>query len=197
VLSLESAKDLIILGRTALADTLRGGEVQPRPPVKERYGFRRGVFTTLLVYPEGKLRGCVGFPLPDLPLWEAVIRSAVGAAFRDPRFPPLKAEELDRVVLELSLLSEPEELKEDPLSSIRVGVHGILLEVAGKRSLLLPQVAVRYGWDAGEFLDQLCLKAGLLRKGWREKDVKIYRFRAEVFREVEPWGKIEKVELSE
>ncbi len=195
MLSLESAKELITLGRRAIADALEGGDIQPEPLLKGKYGARRGVFTTLLTHPEEGLRGCVGFPLPHLPLWEAVVRSAVSAAFRDPRFPPLKAEELGRVVMELSVLSEPEELREDPLPSIRVGVHGILLEIGDRKSLLLPQVATRYGWDAGEFLDQLCLKAGLCRGSWREKDVKIYRFRAEVFKEVEPWGEVEKVEL--
>lgn len=195
MLSLEEAKELIRVGRSAVLSIFERKEPRVPEELKEKFGERRGVFTTLLKTPGRKLRGCVGIPYPVYPLWEAVIRSSLDAAFKDPRFPPLGREELGEVIWELSLLTEFEELPKEKLpESVRVGVDGLMVERGSTRGLLLPQVAPRYGWDPIEFLEHTCLKAGLSKDCWREEDVKVYRFQSEIFEEVEPWGEVKRVE---
>ncbi len=189
---MESVRELITLCRRAVSCALRDQEISVPRPLRERFSQRRGLFTTLQTFPDRRLRGCVGFPTPEHPLWEAAIRASVRSALRDPRFPPLKEEELESVVWELSVLTEPEEIEADP-ALVEVGVHGLLVEKGSARGLLLPQVAPRYRWTPEEFLSQTCLKAGLDRESWREKGVKIYRFRADIFEEVEPWGEVKRV----
>lgn len=195
MLSSEEAKELILIGRRSVLSVFEGVNLEVPKELKDKFSQKRGVFTTLLTFPDKALRGCVGVPYSVYPLWRAVISSSISASFRDPRFPPLKKEELDSVIWELSLLTEPEEVDKESLpGAIRVGLDGLIVEESSRRGLLLPQVAVRYGWSPEEFLSFTCLKAGLERDCWRRKDVKIYRFQSEIFEEVEPWGEVRQVE---
>lgn len=138
-----------------------------------------GAFVTLTI--GGELRGCIGTLDASEPMFRAVARSAVNAATRDPRFPPLSAGELDRVHLEISVLGEFEPVP-DP-SVIVIGRHGLLISGSGRSGLLLPQVPVEYGWDVPTFLERLCVKAGLPAGSWRRPDCSLESFTAEVFGE--------------
>jgi uncharacterized protein (TIGR00296 family) len=194
MLSLEEARDLIALGRRSVISVLEGEDLEVEEDIKDRFGQNRGVFVTLLTYPDHRLRGCVGIPFPLYPLWRGVMEASVGAAFRDPRFEPLRREELNAVIWELSVLSEPHEVpKECVPEDIRVGEHGLMVEKGSVRGLLLPQVPVKQGWDAEEFLRNTCLKAGLDPDCWRKEDVKIYKFTTEIYEEVSPWGEVRRV----
>lgn len=196
MLSSREAKELIKLGRKAVLCAIRGRELIVPSGLKERFNQKRGAFTTLLTFPNKELRGCVGIPVPLYPLWLSVVRSSVSSALRDPRFPPLREEELSETVWELSLLTEPEELsKEDIPESIDPGIEGLIVEKGDIRGILLPQVASKYGWSAVEFLENTCLKAGLSKDCWKEKNVKVYKFRSYVFEEVEPWGEVKRIEF--
>ncbi|WP_457601307.1 TIGR00296 family protein [Hydrogenivirga sp.] len=195
MLSLEDAKKLIVLGRNAVLGVFAGEEIELPESLKEEFSDKRGVFTTLLTYPDRELRGCIGVPYPVYPLWYGVIYSSVSAAFRDPRFPPLQREELNRVVWELSVLTPPEEVPKEKLpEAVCVGRDGLIVELGGAKGLLLPQVAPRYGWSPVEFLEHTCLKAGLDRDCWKDPEARVFRFESEVFEEVEPWGEVMKVE---
>ena len=138
----------------------------------------RGAFVTLKI--EGRLRGCIGHVIGVAPLWRAVRDNAVAAAFEDPRFPPLTPDELQRVRIEISVLTP---LFRSSAEEVVVGRHGILIERGAARGLLLPQVAVEYGWDWETFLDHTCRKAGLQPGCWRHPDTTISTFSAEVFGE--------------
>ncbi len=142
---------------------------------------KRGGFVTLRK--KGRLRGCIGYISAVKPLVETIEEMAYAAAFRDTRFPPVKAEELPELTIEISVLS-PVRVIDDP-SVIEVGKHGIILTRGDRSGLLLPQVAVEYGWDRETFLDQTCIKAGLPLGAWRDKDTRIEIFSAEVFSEEE------------
>lgn len=127
-----------------------------------------------------ELRGCIGSTEASEPLGRTVIHCAISAAFRDPRFPPLSKEEYPFINLEISVLSpfrrvSPEE--------VIAGTHGIMLTREYHRGLLLPQVAVEYGWDRDEFLSFTCRKAGLPPDAWKDTDTIIEVFTAEVFGE--------------
>lgn len=170
----------------------------PIPPVfKQKYG----VFVTLSTYPADDLRGCIGYPEPIMPLIDALKDAAVSAASKDPRFPPVREGELDKITVEVSLLTPPEEMKvKRPLdyrNHVKIGEDGLIVQRGFSRGLLLPQVPVEWKWDAEEFLSQCCLKAGLMPDSWLQQGTKVYKFQAEVFTEVKPGGDVRRRSLSE
>ena len=171
---------LLQRARSAIARAigLTAPEQIPNPPSLIPGDFRAGAFVTLRI--KGHLRGCIGYPEPDLPLVAVVERCAVSAAFSDPRFPPLSEAEWGEVDLELSVLGPIERVSD--LKEIVVGRHGLVVEFGRRRGLLLPQVAVEWKWDAVEFAAQTCIKAGLPSDAF-QKGAKLFKFDAEVFGE--------------
>jgi AmmeMemoRadiSam system protein A len=145
----------------------------------------RGAFVTLHV--DGQLRGCIGSVRPTASLGRLVAELAVAAASRDYRFPNLEAAELDRLEIEISVLSPP--LSIDSPEEIEVGRHGLIAARGPYVGLLLPQVAVHQQWDTPTFLSHTCEKAGLPGDSWREwsagrdPDLSIEIFTAQVFAE--------------
>jgi uncharacterized protein len=168
-------------------------KVVPEKPPSAEFKVKRGVFVTIKNREDRSLRGCIGFISPT-PLWDAVQSAAALAAFEDPRFPPLGKDEMDKVVLEVSVMSEPSMLagsgRESYEADIHIGQDGLIIFNHSSSGLLLPQVPIEENWDAGEFLDALCMKAGLRPETLEEKDTKIMRFQCQVFEELSPNGKV-------
>lgn len=134
------------------------------------------VFVTIKRH--GNLRGCIGHILPIMPLYQSVINNAVAASSSDPRFSPLKKEELKDLEVEVSVLSLLEPVKD--AKTIRVGTHGLYIVKGKKSGLLLPQVAEENKWDRDTFLEQVCVKASLPKDAW--KDAELYTFTAEIIK---------------
>jgi len=159
---------------------------------------KRGVFVTIHTYPDHALRGCIGYPEPIFSLGKAVVKAAQ-AACHDPRFPYLRASELDNIVVEVSILTPPEEIKVDDRKAlpqkVEVGKDGLIMEMGYYRGLLLPQVATEWDWDAETFLAETCVKAGLTPDCWLDNRSKVFRFQAEIFMEEGPRGKISRKTL--
>ena len=178
-LHIDLQRFLLKLARDAVSFRLRTGKTLA--PTCEEGPLReeRGAFVTLKK--KDRLRGCVGYPIPQAPLCETVIDAAELAAFQDNRFPPLKAEEIEDIRFEISILSRPREI--DDASRVEVGRHGIIISRGMHRGLLLPQVPVEWGWDRETYLAQGCLKAGLDESAWRNPDTRIEVFTAQVFSE--------------
>ncbi len=201
-LSDEEGEFLVKLARRAIEEYLSSGKKISPPEVSEKLKQKCGVFVTLNKVKNGRrtLRGCIGFPRPYLPLVEAVIESAISSATQDPRFLPVRLEEMDDIVVEVSVLTPPELIKvKDPREypeHVRIGVDGLIVELPPFSGLLLPQVAVEFGWDSEEFLSQCCMKAGLPPDYWLDPRVKIYRFQAIIFEEERPKGPVKRRELS-
>ena len=164
----------------------------------ESFKEKSGVFVTINTYPKKELRGCIGYPEPVMRLIDAIIDSAKNAC-HDPRFPPLKENELNNVVVELSLLTKPELIKtdnpKDYPEKIKIGRDGLIAEAGFYRGLLLPQVPVEQEWDKETFLSHTCMKAGLMPDAWLSQRTKIYKFQAQVFSEESPNGGIKEREL--
>ncbi len=139
-----------------------------------------GAFVTLNEA-TGELRGCIGSIAPVAPLAQAVSSSAVNAAFRDPRFYPVRKEELPNLHIEISVMSPIVPVSD--VHEIEVGRDGLIISRGGRAGLLLPQVATDYGWDRDTFLRQTCIKAGLPPETWRSPNCRIEKFSAEVFGE--------------
>jgi uncharacterized protein len=145
------------------------------------FNSRCGAFVTLTI--NHRLRGCVGFIVADRPLLETVKSAAQYAAFEDNRFTPLVEQELKKIQIEISVLSEPFPM--NSYNDIVVGKHGLILEEKGRRGLLLPQVPVEHKMNRDEYLDAICEKTGFPAGYWRDKQLKIKLFTADVFSERE------------
>ena len=143
-----------------------------------------GTFVTLTI--DGKLRGCIGNLTSNESLVSGVRRNAINAAFQDPRFSPLSLSELDRVSIEVSILSEPRPLyyreKADLLKKIRPNIDGVILRKDIASATFLPQV-----WEQlpqpQDFLTQLCLKAGLAADSWQESNLEVSTYQVQHFEE--------------
>jgi len=141
-------------------------------------------FVTLTI--EGELRGCIGSLEAQRPLALDVCENALGAAFRDPRFPPLLPEELDDLHIEISVLSAPQPLSYDSLDDLiarlRPGVDGVVIERGWNRATFLPQVWEKLP-DPHQFLERLCYKAGLSPNAFRQSNLDVYTYQVEEFEE--------------
>jgi len=129
-----------------------------------------GVFVTFFLRNveshEENLRGCIGYIMPMMPLYQAVIDNAIGACSKDYRFLPVHKDELKNIKIEISVLTKPEPVND--YKDIVIGKHGILMHAKGRQSVFLPHVATEYGWTLEETLNQLALKAGLKQDAWRK-----------------------------
>ena len=178
MLSQEQRKTLLRIARESIAAVFDG-----RRPDLGQYQLDQslqrpaGAFVTLTK--EGQLRGCIGSIVPVAPLHEAVSRSAINAAFRDPRFSPLQTAELAGIEVEVSVMGPIEVVRD--IEEIVLGRDGLIISRGSQAGLLLPQVATEYGWDRETFLSHTCQKVGLPPSAWHEKDIKIEKFSAEVF----------------
>jgi len=137
----------------------------------------RGAF--VCIKKAGNLRGCIGMIEAKEPLYQTIKTMAVQAAFSDPRFCALEPSELSQIELEISVLTPMERIK-DP-SQIEIGKHGLYIRKGYHSGLLLPQVATENDWDREQFLEWTCRKAGLAPHAWKEQEVELYIFSADVF----------------
>lgn len=176
-------RQLLTLARESIARVLEG-----RAPDYSASDFDdtlrqpAGAFVTLTSL-DDDLRGCIGSIAPVAPLFESVAKNAINAAFRDPRFYPLRPGELEQLKIEISVMGPIERVTS--IDDIEVGRDGLIITRGGNAGLLLPQVATDYGWDRETFLKQTCVKAGLPPDAWTSPATKIEKFSAEVFGEEE------------
>lgn len=176
-LSAEEQNLLLQAARAAIVSAVRHTVAEPGATIPEgRLREKRGCFVCVKI--GGMLRGCIGTFRSEVPLHALVAEMAVSAACRDPRFYPMKEEDLASFDVEISVLT-PMRKAESP-DEVEVGKHGIYLEKNSSRGVLLPQVAVEQGWDRETFLSQTAVKAGLRKDDWRE-GADIYLFSAQVF----------------
>jgi uncharacterized protein len=192
-LTASQGQDIVSYARAVIEGHFTGKKPAPPPSLKALFADKGGVFVTLHTA-GGDLRGCIGYPEPTLALGNATEHAALCAAFEDPRFPPVEAGELECLIVEVSVLSKPEQVKvPDPREypkKILVGRDGLIAEMGWARGLLLPQVPVECGWGPEEFLMQTCHKAGLPPTAWMERGFKLYSFGAQVFKEDGPRGRV-------
>jgi AmmeMemoRadiSam system protein A len=182
-LSEADRQSLLELARRAIAEAVSLEKPAGCIPHSGVFAEKRGVFVTL--HARGRLRGCIGVIEAFEPLGESIARCAASAAFEDPRFSPVSAEELPELQIELSVLSPPEPILPE---NIEIGKHGLLISQAAKRGLLLPQVAWQHKLSREQFLEETCRKAGLAPHAWQEPETQILGFTSEVFSEIATSG---------
>ena len=175
---------LLKLARRSLKAKLRGEKLPPLNAETPLLHADSATFVTLSK--KGRLRGCIGTLEAYRPLAEDVQEHAIAAALNDPRFPPLKSDELEEIEIEISRLTAPTPLDyenaDDLLAKLCPGIDGVILKDGFKRATYLPQV-----WDqlpnAEDFLDSLCQKMGLPEDTWRFKKLTVLIYQVEEFHE--------------
>jgi AmmeMemoRadiSam system protein A len=176
MISPEEKRELLALAREAITRALTGVSDSRRLLRSPGLEQRCGLFVTLKR--AGQLRGCIGYIESTRPLGDVVGEIAVKSALEDPRFPPLTAAELPETTIQLSILSPLRRMQ--GIGELNIGTHGLLLELGPHRGLLLPQVAVEFGWGPEEFLEATARKAGLHREAWQDSGASIFIFTAEI-----------------
>jgi AmmeMemoRadiSam system protein A len=171
--------ELLSRARSSAATALELLGVSRFPPPTGRLAEPGATFVTWRR--EARLRGCIGSLEPYRPLAEDVELNSVAALTLDPRFPPATSRDFPLLNVEISILA-PREKIAGP-DDLELGTHGLYIEKGRRRGILLPQVAPEWDWTALEFLEQVCLKAGLPGDAWRDPSVSLFRFAAQVFGE--------------
>lgn len=188
-------RDAVALARSAVMHEAAGAP-PPSIPSDPRFSERSGAFVTLSAFPDGFLRGCIGFPIPVFPLGKAIVEAGRSVC-HDPRFPDLGKDEASRVTVEVTVLSVPERIRAaDPagiMDSIVIGRDGLMLELLGMRSVFLPQVPVEQGWDVSRYLSHLSMKAGLPPDAWMSPDAVLSRFTGDAWAEEVPEGPVRRI----
>jgi AmmeMemoRadiSam system protein A len=169
---------LLDAARRTIIDYVTRGQTPSIPCNIPKLNEKCGAFVTLH-QKDGALRGCIGYIEPVKPLIQTIIDMAVACSTRDPRFTPVTSDEFHKLDLEISVLSPLQQIQTP--EKIQVGVHGLLVKRDYASGVLLPQVAVEFGWDRLRFLKETCRKAGLPPDAWRQPDAKLYLFSAQVF----------------
>jgi len=175
MLSEEDRRTLLRIARAAIVAHVQG-RIASTPDVDGALSQAADAFVTL--HRGGELRGCIGRLQAHEPLARVVEHCAVAACSDDPRFPPVTADELDGLEIELSILGPLEPVAS--LEDIDVGRHGLVVVRGFHRGLLLPQVAVEWKWDRRKFVEETCRKAGLPRDAW-QAGATVSKFEADVF----------------
>ena len=171
---------LLELARRAMSAAVEGREFPGQSSEFSGTEVPGGAFVTL--HRRGRLRGCVGQVLSSQSLVETIGHCARAAALDDPRFEPVRPDELGEIEIELSILSLFEEIAPD---QIEAGKHGLMVSRGRQRGVLLPQVATQFRWNGRRLLEETCVKAGFDRDAWKNPEVLVQAFTAEVFSESE------------
>ncbi|MCL4546883.1 MAG: TIGR00296 family protein [Candidatus Marsarchaeota archaeon] len=198
--NLKNGKILVKCARKAIENYIKYN-IKKSSFELEKFKESFGVFVTIENYPNKELRGCIGFPKAVAPLNNMLIEAAIAAATDDPRFQPLNSKELDKITLEVNILSEPTIVKkskniEDTIKNIKIGRDGLLIQYGYYSGLLLPIVAVEEQWDEKTFIENACLKAGLDIEAWKDPKTKLFKFESQIFKEKQPNGEIYEIDIT-
>jgi hypothetical protein len=176
----EERKILLSAALESIKAGLEGREpVYPQYPKTADSPLNKPCGAFVSLHTGRNLRGCIGRMTANLPLMDTVCLMAREAAFDDPRFPPLTSGELPRCHIEISVLS-PMTLCSDP-EQVKIGIHGLYLRKGGRSGVLLPQVPVEQGWNLSQYLEYICIKAGLPPGSYKAPDAELLTFTAIVF----------------
>ncbi|HXU19878.1 MAG TPA: AmmeMemoRadiSam system protein A [Phototrophicaceae bacterium] len=173
-------RSLLNLARGAVMTAVEGTDPVANPSCDVASAGFTGAFVTLRY--RSQLRGCIGEINSKEDLVTVIPRCARAAALDDPRFRPVRRDELAEIKIDISILSPPRESKAE---EIEPGKHGVIVSRGSRRGVLLPQVAMERGWGAQRFLEEACVKAGLEREAWKTRGVMIETFTAETFGETD------------
>ena len=198
MLNFEDGKKTVKFAREVIESILKQDNIRSST-LEKFFNEKSGVFVTIHTFPSYNLRGCIGIPKPIMSLKNS-ITEASKSVIKDPRFPPLLEDELDKIIIEVTILTKPTKIivtkPEEYITEIKIGRDGLIIENGFNSGLLLPQVPIEQGWDINEYLANICLKAGLPSDSWIDKETRIYKFFGQVFSEIKPSGEVKEKNLN-
>lgn len=185
-LSKEDGEILVNTARKIVTEYIKNNtKLKLENEFKNNFSFKSGVFVTL--NDDQGLRGCIGYPLPNKLLYDALHDAAISAATKDPRFIPVEEKDLNTIIIEITILTPPKKITvsntEEYLSKIKIGRDGLIVKNGFYSGLLLPQVPIEYNWNEKEFLEHTCEKAGLAKDSWKDPNTEIQKFEGIIFKE--------------
>jgi len=200
MLDLQQGKKLVKLARSTVEKKIKEGKFEIEKVEDRELNEKRGIFITIQKFPEKTLRGCIGFTSEEFPIYEGVQKAAFSSAFEDQRFSPIKKENLNKIIFEVSILTKPKSIQvkdpEEYAKKIEIGKDGLMLQNGPFTGLLLPQVPLEFNWKVEEFLDNLCFKAGLTSDWLHDENTRLWKFQSQIFAEKEPKGEIVEIKLA-
>jgi len=199
MLTEENGKKAVIFARNVIEKQVKNKAITMPEEIKKTFQEKQGAFVTIHIYSNHELRGCIGIPLPVMPLKDSITEAAKSVT-HDPRFPPLSENELEKIIVEVTILTKPELINvkkpQEYLDKIKIGRDGLIVEQGFYKGLLLPQVPIEQGWDKNTYLSHTCMKAGLPPDAWFEKNTKISKFTGQIFTEIKPRGEIKEKKIN-
>lgn len=180
---------LLKLARRTIETFLTTGQylmIDPSVLPSAAVAVKRGSFVTLHSRPDKSLRGCIGKISGEKLLYEDIIDNAVAAAFRDFRFQPITSQELPKINIEISILTNPQKVIYQDLQALLDKItpdqDGLIFQKDGYNATFLPQV-----WEQlpnkRDFLSHLSLKAGLAANAWQDQEAEFFTYQVEKFSE--------------
>ena len=177
-LSEDEKRMLKEIALTSIKDSLDGKPISHHSPLTSHLSEKCGAFVSL--HKHGRLRGCIGHFGEDVPLHEIVAEMARAAAFEDPRFMPVTADELADIDIEISVLTPMRRIQS--LDEFELHRHGIYIRKGYRSGTYLPQVADEVNWTKEEFVSHCAQdKAGIGWDGWKDAETELYVYEAIVF----------------
>ncbi len=186
MISKHAGNFMVQLVKDVIAAELREEMIVIPPEYPKELDQKAGIFVTLYkkMGSYRNLNGCIGLPYPDKPLIDGCVQAAL-SALRDDRFSPLELKDLEKLEVEISVLSLPERIivkkPEEYPNKIRIGTDGLIIKKGIMSGLFLPQVPVEQKWNTLQYLENLCEKAGLNKTTWKDPAAELYKFLTQVF----------------
>lgn len=177
-------KELLKLAREAISSSLEERELIVKDDIKKEFSEKKACFVTLTFKANKELRGCIGNLEARQELWKEVIENARDAAFSDSRFLPLSKEELEKIKIEVSVLSTPKKIDYEDSKDLKKKImgKGVIIQRGFNQATYLPQV-----WQQLpvflEFISSLCEKAGLSSSSWKKLDLEVWTYSVEKIEE--------------
>jgi uncharacterized protein (TIGR00296 family) len=191
--NIDQGTELVKLARETVSEFFNKRKLELRKTDIKAFNEKHGVFVTIKNHEDNSLRGCIGHIAP-MNLYESLQQVSISAAFYDPRFSQLQESELDKVVFEISIMSEPVLVEgKNPTEwkkNIKIGRDGLIISNGSYSGLLLPQVPVEEKWDIDEYLKNVCIKAGMTEDFLSDENTQLWSFTCQAFQEKEPSGEI-------
>ncbi len=195
--SIDEGEEIVRAARRVVVDFVSSAKFDRVPHAKHsgKFAHMQGVFVRIEHWPTRTPRGSMGFVHPKMELGRSLIEAAIGAA-EDKNFVPISHREIEHIVVEVNVLSDPVEVKGGAasiLKQIKSGRDGIVATYGFQTGIVLPITAAENDWNKEDMLKHACVNAGLHADSWKRKDVLIHKFTSQVFRELSPDGTIEEI----
>jgi len=194
-LSYDDGARAVELAREAVESFVRHGQREQPGSMREAFYARTGAYVRLeSTRGRGSLRGCAGGYDSSDQLGHVIVDAAIEAASEDSCGSEVTPSELNNLTVSVCTVTNVT-LTDRPAEDLVLGKHGVAIDAGGQTGWLYPTVPIENGWTAEEYLSRTCRKAKLAPDAWKREDVMVTLFEGDIFREREPEGSVERLQV--